>query len=137
MTAQANDSSNPLVSVIVPVYNGGAAFKECLTHLLASDYPNFEVIISDDGSTDGSLEVAQQAGVITLRSPVRQGAAVARNAGANIAKGELLFFTDADVWVEKNTISSLVAVSDKRSHHRRSNRIVFTLCSPSRCVVAL
>jgi GT2 family glycosyltransferase len=109
MTASANIDSRPLVSVIVPVYNGGAAFKECLEHLLASDYPSFEVIISDDGSTDGSLELAQQAGVIALRSPVRQGAAVARNAGANLARGELLFFTDSDVWVEKNTISSLVA----------------------------
>jgi len=109
MTALANGDRRPLVSVIIPVYNGGTAFKECLNHLLASDYPNFEVIISDDGSTDGSLELAQQAGVITIRSPVRQGAAVARNAGANIAQGELLFFTDSDVWVEKDTITSLVA----------------------------
>jgi glycosyltransferase involved in cell wall biosynthesis len=108
-TIPANSERKPLVSVIVPVYNGGSVFKECLEHLLASDYPSFEVIVSDDGSTDGSLELAQQTGVVTLRSPVRQGAAVARNAGANIARGELLFFTDSDVWVEKDTISKLAA----------------------------
>jgi GT2 family glycosyltransferase len=108
-TTAANGEQKPLVSVIVPVYNGGSVFKECLQHLLASDYPSTEIIISDDGSTDGSLELAQQAGVTTLRSPLRQGAAVARNAGANIARGELLFFTDSDVWVEPDTISKLAA----------------------------
>jgi len=110
MINKANEGTNPLISVIVPVYNGGTSFKACLDHLLASDYPFLEIIISDDGSIDGSYELAQSKGLTVLHSPIRQGAAIARNTAAQISKGELLFFTDSDVWVNKDTISGLATV---------------------------
>lgn len=101
----------PVVSVIVPVYNGGAAFARCLAALLASrDAPLWELIVVDDGSTDDSVRQAREAGARILQSPhPRSGPGVARNAGVAAAHGEFVFFVDADVAVAPDTLSRVVA----------------------------
>lgn len=85
------------VSVIVPVYNGGLAFASCLDSLLVASPAAAEIIVVDDGSTDGSADRARAAGVTVLSTPKgRSGPATARNIGARHATGEILFFVDAD-----------------------------------------
>ena len=54
---------SPLVSVVIPVYNMEEYLAETLDSVLASDYPNFEVIVMDDGSKDSSLNIAQKFGI--------------------------------------------------------------------------
>ncbi len=84
------------VSVIVPNHNGSASLARCLTAALVSRHPRFEVIVVDDDSQDDSLEVIRRFPCRLMRLPRRVGAAAARNAGARHARGEILFFTDAD-----------------------------------------
>jgi glycosyltransferase involved in cell wall biosynthesis len=96
------------ISVVIPAYNGGRNLDVCLNaveHLALS--PN-EVIVVDDGSSDGSIERAAARGVRILRTPGRQGPAVARNIGAGAATGEILLFLDADVCVHGDAIDRVV-----------------------------
>jgi hypothetical protein len=87
------------VSVIVPVHNGGPAFVRCLESLLGANPAPDEIIVVDDGSTDGSGSAAQRHGVTLVRTDRQRGPAAARNQGARAARGDLLFFIDADVTV--------------------------------------
>lgn len=96
------------ISVIVPVYNGSKFLPFCLEGLFASDYPKFEVIVVDDGSTDDSAEISRKKGVTVIPSERRQsGPAAARNLAAKIANGDILLFVDADVVVKTDTISKV------------------------------
>jgi glycosyltransferase involved in cell wall biosynthesis len=103
--------SNSLsVSIVVPVHNGGEAFRRCLTSLnrwLPSQL-EAEVIVVADGESDGSWRLAAERGYQVIRLPVSQGPAKARNIGAKAAKGDILFFVDADVEILPNTISQVV-----------------------------
>lgn len=103
-------SNSNFVSVIVPVYNGGNFLHRSLDALFASDYPNFEVIVVDDGSTDESAEISREKGATVMQSERRQsGPAAARNLAAKKAKGDILLFVDADVVVKPDTISRVAA----------------------------
>lgn len=102
------------VSVIVPVYNGAAFLGRCLETLLAQDVPVSEILVVDDGSTDGSPDLVRPPARL-LKTGGRRGAGYARNLGARTASGEVLFFTDADVevppgWVRKG----LAAMSEHK-----------------------
>jgi glycosyltransferase involved in cell wall biosynthesis len=98
------------VSVIIPVLNGGDMLARCLTALNDSLYDNWECIVVDDGSTDDSIKIAHDHGMRTISgSPPHGGPARARNLGAHVATGELLFFLDADVAVQPGTIAHAVA----------------------------
>ena len=88
--------TGPLVSVVVPVYNVEGFLREALDSLFAQDYEPFEVVVVDDGSTDGSGAIARSyPGVRYLRQE-NQGPAAARNAGIAAARGEIVAFADAD-----------------------------------------
>jgi glycosyltransferase involved in cell wall biosynthesis len=88
--------AGPLVSVVVPVYNVAEFLGEALDSLFAQDYEPFEVVVVDDGSTDGSGTIARSyPGVRYLRQE-NQGPAAARNAGIAAARGEIVAFADAD-----------------------------------------
>ena len=76
------------ISVVVPVHNGAAHLGRCLDALLASQYKAFEIIVSDDASTDASVAICTERGVACVRGTVRSGPAAARNAGAKAARGD-------------------------------------------------
>ncbi|MFM1920622.1 MAG: hypothetical protein RLZZ303_2256 [Candidatus Hydrogenedentota bacterium] len=97
------------VSVIVPAYNAERTLAECIEALLAQDYPNLEIIIVDDGSTDRTAQIAQGYEGITYLHQSNAGPAAARNRGAATAKGEWLAFTDSDCIAEPDWISALMA----------------------------
>jgi glycosyltransferase involved in cell wall biosynthesis len=88
--------NGPLVSVVLPVYNSEAFLRETLESVFALEYEPLEVIVVDDGSTDGSAALAQSfPGVRRIRQENR-GPAAARNAGIEAARGEFVAFVDAD-----------------------------------------
>ncbi|MFT4978152.1 MAG: GT2 family glycosyltransferase [Myxococcota bacterium] len=97
------------MSVVIPVYNGGSAFGLCLDALSSSDHERFEVLVVDDGSTDGSAALALARGFEVIRQ-ARQGPAAARNAGAARARGEILILLDADVVTPPGALSQAARV---------------------------
>jgi len=101
------------LSVIIPVHNGGENLRRCLDALAASTRPPDQVIVVDDASTDGSGDVARQAGAQVIRldgSP--HGPACARNRGAEAAEGDALVFLDADVAVHPDTLARMERALD-------------------------
>jgi GT2 family glycosyltransferase len=103
----------PFISVIIPNYNGGKTIGRCLEAAFASQYPDFEVIVVDDFSTDNSTSVIENYPCRLLRLPEHGGASKARNTGAGNAKGELLFFIDADCLLQTDTLKKAAAAHQK------------------------
>ncbi|PZG20285.1 glycosyl transferase [Micromonospora craterilacus] len=100
---------NPsLVSVIVPNYNYARALHLCLDSLRAQTYPRLEIIVVDDCSTDDSVAVAEAHGARVVRTPSNSGPAAARNLGAEVAEGEILFFVDSDVAARPDAVANAV-----------------------------
>jgi len=104
----------PLVSVLVPSYNEEKVIERALSSLLKQEYPHFEVIVIDDGSTDGTSQAAGKfagdygnAKIRVLRQPNR-GKAAALNMGISVARGELVLCMDADSQLVPEAISSMV-----------------------------
>jgi len=104
MGKRALNVSPLTVAVIVPVYNGGATFRQSLDSIRRAAPPPDELIVVGDGDTDGSSQYAEAAGISVHRFPVRGGPARARNFGASMAKSDILFFVDADVTVSEDVI---------------------------------
>lgn len=102
----------PTVSVIVPVYNGGESFRRCLESLQAQQTPFHELIVVADGDTDGSWQVAQTVATKTIRLAYPHGPACARNVGAKVAQGDLIFFVDADVTLAPDALSKVHTLFD-------------------------
>src|SRR5262245_49542829 len=100
-------SAAPNVSVVIPVYNGESTLKECLGRLFESRFRDFETIVVDDGSTDQSATIAAAYPVRVIPTSGRVGPAAARNLGARMATGEVLFFIDSDVMVRPDTLALL------------------------------
>lgn len=99
------------LSVIVPVHNGGEELRRCLQGLARSSRPADEIIVVDDGSTDGSAGLAADAGarvIATSHGP--RGPAFARNRGVEAARGDVVVFIDADVVVHADTLARMEKV---------------------------
>jgi GT2 family glycosyltransferase len=96
----------PGISLVIPVHDGGAAFERCLDAVerLVSP-PSFEVLVVDDGSCDGSGQLASARGARVLRQTPKRGPAAARNLGARAARGEILFFLDADCEIRPDALA--------------------------------
>src|SRR6476660_1471039 len=86
----------PLVSVIIPVYNGTCYLRAALESVFAQTYRPFEVIVVDDGSLDDSGVIAQSFDDVRYIHQENQGVAAARNNGIEVARGEFLAFLDQD-----------------------------------------
>ncbi len=98
------------ISVIIPCYNAGPFLAEAVRSVLNQDYPDFEIIVIDDGSTDDSRAVAASFGkIITLVTQQNRGGCAARNRGAELAKGAFLMFLDADDLLKGRALSALAA----------------------------
>lgn len=93
------------ISVIIPVYNGGEQFVRCLESLQLCSPRPLEIIVVADGQSDGSWRFAQEKGHRTVLLERQSGPATARNTGAELAKGDILLFLDADVIVKPNLIA--------------------------------
>jgi len=100
MTLMTLKTSTPLVSVIIPIYNGAHFVREALESVLSQNYAPIEIIVVDDGSTDASSTIIQQFGSrIQCCFQKNSGTAVARNKGVILSHGEYLAFLDQDdVW---------------------------------------
>lgn len=86
----------PRVSVVVASYNGARTLRQCLQSLRAQTYPDYEVIVVVDGSTDGTARILEDFPEMRVVSQPNRGLSAARNAGIEAATGELVAFTDDD-----------------------------------------
>lgn len=102
---------NPLISVIVPVYNVEKYLAQCIESIIYQTYKNIEIILINDGSTDGSKEIcykyAQRDTRIKIINKENGGLSDARNAGIKTMMGKYLMFVDSDDWLEINCIELL------------------------------
>ncbi len=96
-------------SIIIPVYNNEEVLEATLTGIFNSDYKIFELILIDDGSSDNSLSIAGNFPCRIMSNEKNVGAATARNRGAEVAKGDILLFIDADVIVAADTLTRFCA----------------------------
>ncbi len=109
-----NNDSVPFISVVIPNRNGEATLRACLGAACAEDYPRYEVVVVDDASTDGSIKVIEAYPCRLVRLETQGGASKARNSGAEAARGEVIFFTDADCVMPPGTLSKVA--SEYRIH---------------------
>lgn len=105
----------PTLSLIIPMYNARATIEPCLKSLLAGTTAQVEILLIDDGSTDGSADLIRQAfasaladGSLTLIQQTNQGVSVARNTGLDRARGRYIGFVDADDVVHTDYFSHLL-----------------------------
>ena len=100
-----------LISVIIPVYNVGPFLPECLDSIINQSYKNLEIIIVNDGSTDGSRDICEKYRLmdsrIKLINQKNSGAAKARNVGIDNSSGKFLSFIDSDDYIHKDMIKIL------------------------------
>jgi GT2 family glycosyltransferase len=105
----------PRISAIVCTYNGARTLRECLSALAALDYPNYEVIVVDDGSTDGSAAIAQDYPV-RLINQSNKGLSAARNAGLAASNGEIVAYIDDDAFPHRYWLRYLAAGFGRSAH---------------------
>lgn len=101
--------TSPIITVIVPVRNDPQRLSRCLAALSQSTCRSMEVLVMDDASTDDTPKVAGELGANVVRMERRGGPGVARNKGAELAKGQYVMFVDADVCVHPQTVERVVA----------------------------
>lgn len=103
-------SEKPLVSVVIPTYNQEKYLGECLDSVFAQDYPNFEVIVVDNASTDDTKLVITKSGkdIRYERLPENRGPSAARNAGRRIARGSIIAYVDGDDTLLPDCLSARV-----------------------------
>ncbi len=108
-------SSNPLVTIIIPVYNVEKYLSQCLDSVVNQTYSRIEVILINDGSKDGSDIICQRYArdyaYINYVKRDNAGASATRNYGIKLSSGEFIFFLDSDDYLDKNCISVMVDVA--------------------------
>ena len=108
----------PHVSIVIPVYNTSRFLEECIRSVLHQDFTDWQVILIDDGSTDGSGTICDQFAANDPRIEVlhqpNQGLSVARNNGLARAQGEFVLFLDSDdFWLRQDTLTTLLDAMDR------------------------
>lgn len=100
------------VSVIIPMYNSEGYINRCIRSVINQSYSNLEIIVINDGSTDGGLELCKKLGLtderIRIFSQGNEGVAKARNKGMDMATGKYLFFLDSDDAIHPLLLEELV-----------------------------
>jgi O-antigen biosynthesis protein len=107
-------ASWPKVSVVVAAYNGAATINDTLAWLSRLDYPNYEIIVVDDGSKDGTAAIVKQHGVRAIQVP-NGGLSRARNLGIEAAKGEIVAFIDSDAHPDPTWLYYLVCSLEEQN----------------------
>jgi len=110
--AMSNLSSNPLISIVIPVFNVEEYLRECVDSVIAQTYANLEIILVDDGSQDSSGKVCDQyseedSRIITIHQE-NKGLSEARNTGIKASSGEYIYFLDSDDYITADCIEKLV-----------------------------
>lgn len=112
----------PIVSVIVPVYNGEKYIEKCVSSLVCQTYSNLEIIVVNDGSSDRTSTIVHDMQVrdsrIIVVDKINEGVSIARNTALAIAKGEWIAFSDADDYYYPNGIASLIEVAKNLLQNR-------------------
>jgi glycosyltransferase involved in cell wall biosynthesis len=110
MNSPSETTNFPRVSCVVAVYNGETYLSEAIDSLLAQTYPNLEIVVVNDGSTDGTADVIRRFGDrLRLLHQANHGVSIARNRGVELSSGELLCFLDADDRVDPRKLTMQVA----------------------------
>jgi glycosyltransferase involved in cell wall biosynthesis len=99
---------HPKVSVVVCAYNAERTMEQCLASLEHLNYPDYEVIVVNDGSNDRTLEISERYPYCKIISQVNKGLSVARNVGAEAASGEIVAYTDSDCVADPDWLTYLV-----------------------------
>jgi GT2 family glycosyltransferase len=105
----------PRVSVVVCTYDGGRTLDQCLRSLQALDYPDYEVIVVDDGSTDDTRAILQRFPDVRAIHQPNCGLSVARNVGWNAANGAIVAYTDSDCFADPDWLTHLVYQLERSS----------------------
>lgn len=107
-----SENSNPLVSIVVPVYKVEAYLRTCIDSIINQSYSRIEIIIVDDGSPDGCPQICDEYAKHDMRVKVihktNGGLSDARNHGIKESNGEYLFFVDSDDYIKRDAIEILV-----------------------------
>ncbi len=101
----------PLVTIIVPVYNAQTSLSQCISSILKQSYPNIELVLIDDGSSDDSGKICDQYTAdrrVQIFHKKNAGVSAARNDGIRLAKGEFISFVDSDDVIEKDMVEKLM-----------------------------
>ena len=100
----------PTVTIIVPAYNEAAGIERAVRSLATGDYPNLQVIVVDDGSTDGTADIASACGLANVEvvTQANQGKPAALSTGIALASGEIVVTVDGDTVFERETVRFLV-----------------------------
>ncbi|MBQ3640956.1 glycosyltransferase family 2 protein [bacterium] len=104
---------NKLISIIIPVYNAERYISRCLESLINQSYKYLEIICINDKSKDNSLKILQDYSkkderIIVIENTENKGAALTRNAGVDIAKGEYINFIDADDYIDEKYLECML-----------------------------
>ena len=109
--------NRPLVSIIVPVYNGEKVIRRCIESILHQDYQNFELLLMDDGSKDSSPEICDEYAAADSRVKVfhkaNSGVSDTRNQAMEMAQGKYFQFLDADDWIVPEATKLLVRAMEE------------------------
>lgn len=102
------------ISVILPVYNSDASLHRCINSILSQSYSNIELVIVDDGSTDGSSQICDDFAACDSRVKVfhtrNMGVYSARNTGLQVVTGELIMWVDSDDWIDADWVEKFAKV---------------------------
>lgn len=114
------DAAQPLVSIVMPAYNAAATIRQSIESVFAQTYPNWELLVVDDSSSDGTAEIVlgyiEDRRVHLIRGPGRAGAAGARNVALSHATGDLVAFLDSDdVWLPEKLDRQLRFMRETRA----------------------
>lgn len=101
------------ISIIIPTYNSEKTIERCLTSIYNQKYPDYEIVVINDGSTDGTLRILEKFNQMhdnfILVNKKNEGVSVARNLGIDIATGDYILFMDADDYIREDYLSLLVS----------------------------
>lgn len=105
-------NNNPIISIIIPVYNTGENLRTCIDSILNQTYKEFEILIINDGSTDNTKDICEeynkQYSAITVLNQNNLGVSAARNKGIYNSKGTYLMFVDSDDWIEERSLEVII-----------------------------